>query len=208
MKHHAMAISLMVLFFPQSFAQSKSEQPPVSPCTLTLDQSPAIRDVRLGMAARELFALFPGSAEKDEIKAALKKADDYPHFSLTEFYIGPNDYATRDRFAGIHLYYFVLFDGRLIRFQVYYSVPPEAPRWSNLDDFIARVAEAFQLPPVTQWAKSRERSGKSLKCDGFQIEAETLDTRGSLIVSIPDFDKKRQERQAAFDEKVRRAFKP
>ena len=134
--------------------------------------------------------------------------DEYPHFGLTEFYIGPGDYPTRDRFAGIHLYYFVLFDGRVIRFQVYYSGPPEAPRWSQVDDFVAKLADAFQLPPVTQWAKSRERTGKSLKCTGFQMEAEILDGKGSLIVSIPDFDKTQNERRAAYEEKVRREFKP
>src|ERR1700730_15801982 len=96
---------------------------------------------------------------------------------------------------------------RVIRFQVYYSGPPEAPRWSQVDDFVAKLAEALQLPPVRQWARSMERTGKSLKCNGFQMEAETLDAKGSLIVSIPDFVKQQDERRAAYDEKVRREFK-
>jgi hypothetical protein len=208
MKPFALTLSLVVLLSPQAFSQSQSEHPTVSPCALTLAQSPVIRGVKLGMSAQDLFALFPGSAERDEIKSALAKVDEYPHFGLTEFYIGPSDYPTRDRFAGINQYYFVLFDGRVIRFQVYYSGPPIAPQWSQVDDFVAKVAEALQLPPATQWVRSTERTGKSLKCNGFQMEAEILNAKGSLIVSIPDFDKKRNERRAAYDEKLRREFKP
>ena len=72
MRQLILVLGSVALLCSQAFAQTQSEQLTISPCTLTMAQSPAIRDVRLGMSARELFALFPGSAEKDEIKAALK----------------------------------------------------------------------------------------------------------------------------------------
>jgi hypothetical protein len=208
MKHLALAFGMAVLLFAQAFAQSPSDQPTVTPCTLGAAQSPLIRGVKLGMSNQELFALFPGSAERGEIKSALANVNGYPRFGLTDFYISPADYSTKDRFAGIQQIYFVVFDGRVIRFQVYYAGPPAGAQWSRLDDFVAKVADAFQLPPVTQWPRSRERTGKSLKCSGFQMEAETIDAKGSLIVSYPDFDKTRNERRAAYDEDQRRSFRP
>lgn len=209
MKHFALTLSLIVVLFPQAFAQAQSEQQAVSSCTLTLAQSPAVRGVKLGMPAQELFAMFPGSAEKAGIKSAMAKADGYPSFGFVEISFYTNEYPTTDRFAGVSHYGVDFLDGRILRYEVNYSYPPVGPRWNRVDDFIAKLTEGYNLPAARDWAVDPNASyQKSLKCNGFDVQASILNSTGNLRVSLPDYMKMRTARQTAYEEKMRRAFKP
>jgi len=190
-------------------SQTQTSPPVITPCTLNVAQAPVIRGVKLGMKIAEVLALFPGSAEKDEIKSKIVNVDGYPNFGVTEIFINPQDYSTRDRFAGVSSFYFVFLDGRVVQNQVGYQSPPT---WQRVDDFVAKLSDSFKLQPVTNWQTDKNRPGaKILKCDGFQLEARVSNGGGgaglTVSTSVPPYEK-RQERWKAFDEKARREFKP
>lgn len=207
MKHFALALSLVALVLPQAFAQTQSGQP-VSPCTLTVAQSPAVRGAKLGMSVQELFALFPGSAEKDENKKVMATTNDYPQFGVVQFSIYPSSYVNKDRFLGIEYYDFTVLDGRVERFYVQYKGLPDGPRWSEVDDFIAKLAETLKVPSARDWAVYQGISTrKNIKCNGFEMMASISDS-GSLMVWTQDPYQKRQERRRIYEERVRREFKP
>lgn len=193
-----------------AYGQAQTAPPAIAPCTLNIAKAPAVRGVKLGMKIDEVLAMFPGSAEEVGVKASFDKADGYPKFGTVGISISPSQYSTKDRFAGISGFNFWFLDGRIAQYEVQYQLPPVGPKWNRVDDFIAKMAEAFQLPPVASWAGDQnDASRKSLKCDGFQLQASNLNFRGSLTVATVDTPYKiRQQRQTEFEEKIRREFKP
>lgn len=202
--------AVCVLTAVSAYSQTQTTSPPLSPCKLALAKAPAVRGVKLGMKIDEVLAMFPGSAENDGVKLSLEKADGYPKFGVVGMSIYPSQYSTKDRFAGIAGFNFWFLDGRMAQYEVEYQLPPSGPKWNRVDDFIAKMAEAFQLPPVSSWASDQNDTfRRSLKCDGFQLRASNLNFRGSLTVATPDTPYKiRQQRQEEFEEKTRREFKP
>lgn len=193
-----------------AYGQTQTTLPGISPCTLAAAKAPAIRGVKLGMKIDDVLALFPGSAEKDEIKSAIAKAGGYPNFGMVNIFVGPREYSTKDRFAGIADFRFVFFDGRVDQYEVEYESLPGGPAWRRVDDWVTKLVDAFGLPAVTDWSVDQIiPSRKSLRCDGFQLQASNLNFRGNLTVSTLDPPyKKQQERRAAYEEKMRREFKP
>jgi len=193
-----------------AYGQTQTTPPAISPCTLAAAKAPAIRGVKLGMKIDDVLVLFPGSAENDEIKSAIAKADGYPNFGIVNIFVGPREYSTKDRFAGIADFRFVFFDGRVDQYEVEYESPPNGPAWRRVDDWVTKLVDAFGLPAATDWTVDQNISSrKSLKCDGFQLQASNLNFRGNLRVSTLDPPyKKQQERRAAYEEKLRREFKP
>lgn len=193
-----------------AYSQSEVAKVSTSACTLKTSQAPAVRGIKLGMSVEEMLALFPGSAAEDGIKLAVSKADNSPHFGVVGIDIVPSRYSTKERFAGIGNYNFVFLDGRVAQYEVYYQGPPNGPTWRNIDDFIARIADAFQLPAAKDWtALAYNPLTKELKCDGFQLWASNATLNGRLMVATVDAPFKIQkERAAAFEEKARRAFRP
>lgn len=193
-----------------AYSQSQTTSPGISPCKLAVEQAPAIRGVKLGMRIQDVLVMFPGSAEKDQIKSAIVDVAGYPNFGVTNIYINPWEYSTKDRFAGIADFQLVVLDARVVKYQVEYASPPNAPSWRNVSDFINKLADSFKLPLATSWDEEQSTPYlRKLRCDGFQLEASNLNLRGTLTVSTPESaSKKQQERRAAFEENLRREFKP
>ena len=181
-----------------------------APCTLKPAQAPVIRGVKLGMKTEEMLALFPGSSDQDGIKSAISKPEGYPHFGVIGISITPSVYSTKERFAGIADYNFLLVDGHVGQYQVDYLPPPAGPKWTRPEDFVAKIIEAYKLPPVANWTTDPSIGfWRILKCDGFQLRASTMNFQGSLIVSTTEAPwTLQQQRQAAFEESIRRDFKP
>ena len=190
-----------------AYGQTQTTASGVSPCTLNLAQSPAVRGVKLGMNVDDLLQLFPASTA---IRSSIATADGYPHFGSVEVFINPSEYSTRDRFMGIQDFRLVLLDGRVTRYQVEYQQFPFGPTWRKVSDFVTRLAESFKLPSATNWDEDQNTpSQRRLRCDGFQIVASNLNLQGQLTVStLEPAYKKVQERQAALDEKLRSEFRP
>jgi hypothetical protein len=189
---------------------TQTQSAAASPCSLKVAQSPAVRGVKLGMKTQDLLALFPGSADRDDIRNVLAKVEGYPNFGVISIYIRPDEYSTKDRFEGVVNYSLLFVDGRLGEYQVQYRPPPFGPKWRQPDDFIAKLAEAYELPRPASWTTDQNvNAWKTLKCDGFQVRASTMNFQGALTVAAGEAPwTTKQQRQAAFEENIRREFKP
>lgn len=208
MKQVLLMTAVFVLTTVSVYGQTQSSA--VTPCSLKVAQSPAVRGIKLGMKTADILAFFPGSADQDDIRNALSAAEGYPSFGVVGINISPSRYSTKERFNGIVDYGFVFVDGRLNQYQVNYVPPPFGPRWQRPDDFVSKIAEAYELPPPSNWVADPNISyWRILNCDGFQVKTSTMNFRGVLSVATTEspWDTK-QQRQAKFEENIRREFKP
>lgn len=209
MKRILTVVTVVIMTALSAYSQPQAANSGQAPCRLKTSQAPAVRGIRLGMTAEELHALFPESPAENLVRS-VSKAADYPHFGVAGFNINPSHYSTKERFTGIGSFNFVLLDGRLAQYEVHYRVAPDGPTWRNVDDFIAKIADAFELPAAKNWLTfPHTTSTKALTCDGFQMEASNVNLRGSLKLATVDTPfKVQQQRLAAFEEKARHDFRP
>jgi hypothetical protein len=171
-------------------------------CKLTLAQAPAIRGIRLGMTVDQVLAQVPGSEADSNLLAGLSR--DY--FGSRNVTVAPGNYATaKEKFAGINSINLSFLDGRLLSFHVRYN----GPEWRSKEQFVARVAEALNLPGVGAWKASN--NALAVGCDGFEVSVQTFggpESEIGLKDTTVDFAKIVQDRVEVPKEKARRAFKP
>lgn len=161
------------------------------------------------MKLDDVLRLFPQAEENEWVKPALQQKANYPNFGVVNFSIFPSSYATRDQFRGIDQFTFTFIDDRLAQYGVEYSGPPNGPAWPRVEAWVTKVAESFQLPAISSWTIERSGSDRTLMCDGFQVRASNLNLRGNLSVATGELPyKEQQARREAFEEKLRRDFKP
>lgn len=177
------------------------QTPPVGKCSLTVAQAPQIRDVRLGMSSEEVLKMFPGSSDEPYIRAQLSTADQ--QFGIVRFSI-PTNLLPRPKFAGVNSFSVEFLDNRLSQYAFTYT----GIEWKNVDDFISRFSDTFNLPRSETWERSTLPSTKRLYCQGFEMWA-SADAGGSWIkIRIPEAEKIASDRQEAQKEKARKEFKP
>ena len=205
---HIFALTILLMAAVCIYGQQPASQSPQ--CSVKLAQSPAVRGIRLGMRLDDVLATFPGSRENEFIKNAISNVGFYSgiqtpaRFGVVNFGVLPSEYATKNQFAGIESFYFTFVDERLVNYQVQYPQPP----WPKIDEFIEKIAGAFNLPPADKWT-TENFARKNLACDGFTIQAYTQDGRANLILKTGDdpFAIQR-ERRAAAEAQARREFRP
>ena len=177
------------------------QTPPVERCSLTSAQAPKIRDIRLGMSPEDVLRMFPGSSDEPYIRAQLSTADQ--QFGIVRFSI-PTNLLPRPKFAGVNSLSVAFLDNRLSEYSLSYT----GIEWKNVDDFILKFSEAFNLPRPATWERSNLPSTKKLNCQGFEMWA-SADVSGSWIkIRIPESEQIVSDRQEAQKEKARKEFKP
>ena len=177
------------------------QTPPVGKCSLTLAQAPTIRDVRLGMSLEEVLKMFPGSSDDPYVRAQLSTADQ--RFGMVGFSI-PTNLLPRPKFAGVDSVSVTFLDNRLSEYAFTYA----GIEWKNVDEFISRFSEAFNLPGPDTWEGSNLPFSKKLHCQGFEMWA-SANAGGSWIrIRIPEAQKIISDREEAQKEKARKEFKP
>jgi len=165
------------------------------------------------MTAEEVFALFPGSSERLENRRAIEGAERSPYYGIANLFFQPSTYPSpaKERFAAIDSVFITLFDGRVTEVRIEYAGPnssSKGPAWNNVDDFIAKLAEAFALPSAKYWFETAQYS-KTLKCGGFEMEVTNLNRQGTIrLRSNNAYADTVRQRAAADEEKRRRDFKP
>ncbi|HET9789474.1 MAG TPA: hypothetical protein VFP47_20230, partial [Pyrinomonadaceae bacterium] len=147
------------------------QTPPVGKCSLTLAQAPKIRDIRLGMSSEDVLKMFPGSSDEPYIRAQLSTADQ--RFGIVGFSI-PTTLLRKPKFAGVNRLSVVFLDNRLSEYSFSYA----GIEWKNVDDFISRFSEAFNLPRPETWERANVTYLKKLNCQGFEMWA-SADAGGS-----------------------------
>jgi hypothetical protein len=177
------------------------QTPPGGNCSLTLAQAPKVRDVRLDMSSEEVLKMFPGSSDEPYIQAQRSAADQ--RFGMVEFSI-PTTLLPRPKFAGVNSVSVVFLDNRLSEYALTYA----GIEWKNVDDFISKLSEAFNVPRPETWERSNLPSVKKLQCQGFEMWA-SADVGGSWIrVRNPAAQQIVSDRKEAKKEKARQEFKP
>lgn len=132
---------------------------------LTLAQSPTISDLKLGMTAEQILALFPGSKTDKEVRAQL---DTPPtRFGVSTFRIIPERYSSSPKFEGISQFIFTLLDGRVSTLYAGY----DRPAWGHVDEFVAEFSKERKLPPAEEWQPfaGMDTQLKTLNCKEFEI---------------------------------------
>jgi hypothetical protein len=204
------AFAVTILITATGFVYSQQTVARSSQCSAKLAQSPAVRGIKLGMTLDDVLVLFPGSREDAYIKNEIANVGSYsgidtlPRFGVVNFSVIPAQYSTKQKFAGIESLSFTFLDDRLVVYSVQYSRPP----WPRLDEFVDKVAGAFDLPAADKWT-SENAQRKSLECDGFRLQAFTRDGRAGLILRTgADPVVTQRERRAAAEAEARREFRP
>jgi hypothetical protein len=181
--------------------------PPQNPtCKLALAQAPVIRGLRLGMTSEELFAIFPAD-EGEEFNRAqlLKKAELPPNYGYTSFQFDTSRYATKDRFTGIGLLNFGLFDRKVVSIGATYYPAPQFDRPGQLMEIITKQ---FGLPEFKDWPGSNEYlSSPSLSCEGFTFQVNGYSEYFSISLTDPTYKKIAEDRKKADLAKKRVGFK-
>ena len=198
---------LAIAFFTLAFMTitAYSQAPNQSGCSLTEATSPKIRGLQLGMTTQELLAMFPNSTRRKEIKDALEKSRGPSTDEAVYLTFDPATDSGKSEFADVASVSAGLHKGKVMDLAVQYVSPP----WGTIDEWVAKVSAAFQLPGDQGWkAGSNETPNKVLKCNGIEIEAAIQGGGGSVRLRNTELFRGIEERARAAEEKRRRDFKP
>jgi hypothetical protein len=178
-------------------------------CNLTLAQAPVFRGIRLGMSTDELLALFPRSKEQSHTIQALGYAEkNYGEVRLdfdTRTY--PENKAMFSN--NINSYRIMLFDGRVVRFEVNYLFPNQnnrSPNWTYRT-WITKLSETYSLPKPEDWFRSSDNYA-SIACQDFRRSVDASYNSASIGITGPPYDEQIKQRREAASEKLRSEFKP
>lgn len=175
-----------------------------SKCALTLEQSPAIRGIRLGMTTEQIQSLFP------EIKLEQSKDDRETGFQSGLIY------GSNSQLQGIKTISLDFLDNRLYEFRVEYQ---DTGEFKRSEQFLEAITPQLGLPEKW-WGESVYETGV-LECKGFTLTAGltpdpppgAIDVSGrprSITLSLVDMPS-RVERYRRLQEKKDRqrgTFKP
>jgi hypothetical protein len=177
-------------------------------CNLPREKAPIIRGARLGMTSEDIHSRFPGIAS--DYQASVEQAQRFPSFGAFDLSARPSETGKGQSFEGIEGIYFRLFDDHVVSYSVYYKGPntiPRGPTWPRSDDLVARFAEPYHLPGAPNWAA--EEGARILRCRGFEVRISgangaqiTVTDAGSTWVA------EQKKRREAYEEQLRREFKP
>ena len=154
------------------------------------------------MTPPQVLALFPGSSEDAEVRAALARPPS--QFGGSGFLIRTEKYSSRDKFPGVSQISFTLLDGLVSSFSVSYN----GPEWPHVDKFVEKFIEGTSLPAAESWEafSGLDTQMKTLTCDGFDIRLHAAGEGGNLnSVLMRDLaaDKTLKERRAKAKEKAK-----
>ena len=183
--------------------QTPSGSTAESKCTLTPEQAPEIRGVRLGMSAEQLQSLFPGEANRQSINNAISASKQAGAYGLANTELRPDREAANPRFAGVNYISIGLLDERVVRFYIAYT----QVEWKSVDQFVTRLSEGLRLPNVS-WEANGQLS--VLQCNGFNVEAYASRGSADSLVRVTDtsVNKIVEDRREVEREKARQVFKP
>ena len=194
-------LTMMVCMTTLVHGQPRHRSNVPSACTMTADQLPEIRGLRLGMSVTDLVAAFPEDSSKNAIQTAItnaKKPEAYGSANATLFR-RPD---VNPKFSGLEAIWLELLDEHVSSFTVFYD---RRTPWKSVDQFTGRLADAFHLPAVDHWGL--QYSVRFLKCKGFTM-AVFMNNGNGITVKDVTSEQVVKDRQEAAKEKIRQVFKP
>ena len=201
MKYLFVLTALACLALP-TFSQTPGSSAAKSVCSLTREQGPEIRGVRLGMSMEQLKNLFPQEEARRRIVDAINVSKQDENYGGGRVDI-PID-RTDATWKGVNYLSIRFVDERVTSISISYV----GPEWNSVDQFVAKLSAGFRLPG-SAW-EIREGTYAQMKCGGFKVDA--FAPRGSTESSVHVVDiaapQVVEERREAAKEKVRQAFRP
>jgi len=174
-------------------------------CPATEADSPSVRGLRLGMTIDQVLALFPAAIKRKEAKPAIEKAKAANSSETVFISFDPATDSGKQQFVGVDAVSVGTYKGRVVDFSILYL----GPTWKNIDEWIGKISEAFNLPSARDWvAGPDETPNKVLKCGGIEIEGAIQGGGGSIRIRNTEYLKGMEEHANAQEEKKKRAFKP
>ncbi len=198
--------------------QSKHRLKVSSACTMTGDQLPEIRGLRLGMSVGDLLAAVPEESSKNSIQKATSDARKPDAYGFGRATFNSNT-GVNPQFSGVSSISIELVDEHVTSFRVDYA---RGTPWKSADQFVNRLSDQFHLPSAEHWKRvdmigrpykdsSKIDYGvRTLTCSGFTVLATTNNGNdgSAVIVQNPKAEKIVKNREESAKEKVRQAFKP
>jgi hypothetical protein len=187
-----------------AFARVRGGEQGLTACGLTEASAPAVRGLRLGMSVDQLAALFPGGAKRKEVRDALERAKTAGSEPVLIGFDPATD-GGGERFAGVASASARVYQGRVVAFNVFYV----GTAWPTVDEWVAKLIEAYSLPAASRWSPGYgESPSKVLACGGIEVEAAIQGGGSSISVRNREALAGASERTGAGEEKKRREFKP
>lgn len=169
-------------------------------CALTMAGAPDINGLKPGLTTDEVLALFPGSKDDVETRAAVSRPPS--QFGVSGFTLRPAKFSN-DKFSGVGHITFTVLDGRMSSFSVGYN----GPEYPHVDKFVAKVIEGTNLPPVDQWQPfvGMDSQLKTLTCKDFEVKVFAGGEGGKLnyvLMQDLEADKTLKDRKKKAREKA------
>jgi hypothetical protein len=186
----------LVLILVLACAAQSQIKPSAQPCSLTVDQSPSVREFKLG----ETYLPRPRTSLSESTDGLLGYTSD----ANADIGVIREDLSNvlkeSQRFEGIREIETTYLDGKLASFEIRYD---GSTRWESSRHFAAAIAEQLHLP-TTGWVNSYH---PRLNCDGFFVEA-SVPLYPILKIERTDLQSKIAARRAGVEQKKRADFKP
>ena len=170
-----------------ALAQKKPDAP-TPKCSLTLEQSPQLRGLRMGMTQAAVLVQFPGiTVEKPDkfglarlritlvdasgvIKTSIKEKAVQPDITGgpdagSAFVVDPSRFPA---LKGIRKIQIRFINARLAYLEVGYD---DQVSWDSLDQFVDTISSTLKLPNQWQTPPDSDGQAKELRCEGFTISA-------------------------------------
>jgi len=182
-------ILLLALLLPFScYAQEQ--------CTLTPEQAPSLRTLKLGMSFDDFKRTIP--SELSSTKNQYGERREY----LTRLELIGNK-----EFEGIETAKVDFLDDKIVAIEIDYD---RTYQWHSESEFIDKISELLNLPRKA-WKSAL--LGKAMTCDGFKITAYTLIDFGSthaskITIARLDTESIVKKRREEREEKERKTFRP
>ena len=186
-----------------TLGQTPSASSAMAGCTLTRDQAPEIRGIRLGMSTDQLQSVFPEEHNRriiNESVIASQRADSY---GMARIELRPVKAIPNPKLEGVNYISVWFIDQRVTSFHIEYI----GTEWKTVDQFVAKLTDGLRLPNAS-WEPGSFSS--VLNCDGFKVEAMTYHGTTQSIVRVLDTSAPQvvEDRRETAREKARQAFKP
>ena len=189
MRHKRLALLLVTLVALCPDAAPARQSPVQRTCSLTVEQSPALRGFRLGMTLDQFKARVPGVSARDQA------------FGFKSIYLSSERLKELDAagYEGVWHISAGFLDERLVTLEVEYN--PEV-QWKSAGQFASRVSEMLKLPDA--WGREVTDNGMEMPCAGFSVVAMP----NRIRLAIPGTAATVRERRERREEERRQTFRP
>lgn len=174
----------------QLTARSSTLQQKAAPCTLTVETSPVVRELKLGQPYEQF------QRSKDYRIIGGQDADDN---NLRRVYL-VNYLGQSERLQGIDRITLLYLDDKLASIEIRYS--PDV-KWESDLHFASAIASQLGLP-TTSWVNKHQ---PTLNCEGFFVEAGAM-IGGQLKLESSNLQAELRKRRTVLEQKRRVEFKP